>query len=464
MKKTRGALIALAAILAGATVLVLARWDRAPPRVLAGPELPQSGGRFRGSSSEFGACGWSVHPDTRTAVQEALKASGVIALEPDVTFVFYTTHHKSESVVESLRNTQGAGSRICGWSSDYGIVAPDGYHASEHGVIGLLCLRLPGMKVGTGSASLDEAGSADACAKLALRRAIVNAGSPTPSGHPSMIIMSATYDGQEENYLQALSAETGGASPILGGTAGGTAEHGTGDCFVVEGDRTIRKGLVLCVFYSPQPFAWAFRGGFDRTGTSGTITSSDGRVIKEIDGRPALDVYDEWSGGRIGQAMREGKDMNTFLALYPLCRTIGAGTTAHNLFVHTWPSSDAASSKHLVSSANLWKGDVVHFAEGSWNILLNRIGVLPQQAKEGKSDMAVSAGLLVCCEGVLKSIPLEQRGQMATLINRTMGDVPWIGMFTWGEQGNFVGVGNYHGNLLTSFTLFPRPADDATPQ
>lgn len=462
MKKTRVALAVSVAVLLGAAVFLVVRRDRVPTPVLGGPALPQSGGRFRGSSDDFAACGWSVHPDTGTAIEQALAAGGVASLEADITFVFYTSQHKPESVLEALRSARGAAPKVCGWSSDYGIVAPDGYHASAHGVVGLLSMRLPGSTVGTGGASLDEADSPAACAKLALRRAIENAGTKPPNAPLAMIIMSTTYDGHEETYLQALSAETGGAVPIIGGSAGGTAEHGSRDCSVIAGGRAIRNGLVLSVFYSPRPSGWAFRGGFDRTGKSGVITASEGRVIREIDGRPALDVYDEWSGGRIREAMQAGKDMNTFAALYPLCRTIKAGAVTYNLFVHAWPPADGAKSKRLVSSANLWKGDVVHFAEGSWNILINRIGVLPQQAKEGRQDMAVSAGLLVCCEAVLKNIPLDQRDQIATLINRTMGDTPWTGMFTWGEQGNFAGVGNYHGNLLTSFSLFPQSTDNAT--
>jgi hypothetical protein len=188
-------------------------------------------------------------------------------------------------------------------------------------------------------------------------------------------------------------------------------------------------------------------------------------LIREIDGRPALEVYDEWSGGRVGEALRDGKkNMNTFCGLYPIYRTVNSGSISHNLYVHAWPTAESAKSGCLVSSANLWKGDVVHFAEGSWNILLNRMGNLPQLAKEGRPNMAVTAGLLVCCEGVLKNIPPDQRDQIATLIKRNMGDVPWIGMFTWGEQGNFTGVGNYHGNLLTSFTLFPRTASGGLDQ
>lgn len=44
---------------------------------------------------------------------------------------------------------------------------------------------------------------------------------------------------------------------------------------------------------------------------------------------------------------------------------------------------------------------------------------------------------------------------MVHLMNRSLEGVPWIGPFTWGEEGNFPGLGNRHGNLLTGITLFP---------
>jgi hypothetical protein len=46
---------------------------------------------------------------------------------------------------------------------------------------------------------------------------------------------------------------------------------------------------------------------------------------------------------------------------------------------------------------------------------------------------------------------------MAHLVGRHMGGAPWVGVFTWGEQGNVPGLGNFHGNLQASVTLFPAP-------
>jgi hypothetical protein len=38
-------------------------------------------------------------------------------------------------------------------------------------------------------------------------------------------------------------------------------------------------------------------------------------------------------------------------------------------------------------------------------------------------------------------------------MDQTNKDAPFIASFTWGEQGHFPGVGNKHGNLLSSFLV-----------
>ena len=424
-----------------------------------GPGLPrQAEGFAPESQSRAGGqpgYGWSTHPGTTEAVKHALAAAGKFSEDKsDAVFVFYTTQHEPERIVATMQALAGPGLRILGWSSDYGVIGPDGYHASPGGSLGLLRVRLPGVTAGLGWAELHEAPSADQVAQLAVKRAMEDAG--RPSDPPAIIVMAPTYDGCEEQLLKGIDAVTGGQVPVIGGTAAGSSADRTRKGSAIAKDKVIRTGLVLAVLYSRKPVAWAYRGGFNRTGKSGTVTASDGRVIRKIDGRPALDVYDEWSGGRVSEAMRAGKEMNKFTGLYPLCRVISSTGSSQNLFIHPWPVPDADKPKCLVTSASVYAGEVVYFSEGSWNILLNRIGALPQLAKEGRSDMEVGAGLLICCEAVLKNIPPDQRDQISYLMNLSLGGAPWIGMFTWGEQGNFPGLGNHHGNLLTGTLLLPK--------
>ena len=455
----RTVITAGAAVVVGLAALgawqVAARRDRAAAPSSGKPEA-QWGGKARNEEYRSAGYGWSIEQDTTAAVRQALSTAMEGQIRPvQIVLAAYTSQHSPERVAEAIRAGVGPDTAIRGSSSDYGIVTPDGYHCSPRGVVGVLVLGVKGMAVGVGSSDLDEAGSPEACGVQALERAKAAAGLTDPHANPSMVLMCPTYDGVEEKYVEAITNAVGGSVPILGGTCGGSSLRGSADCSAIANGKIVRKGLVVAVFRSGEPFAWAFAGGFDRTEKSGVVTASSGREILEIDGRPALDVYDEWAGGRMAEAIKAGMDLNKLAALYPMCRTVGHGEESRNLFVHAWPPADGLTTRRLVSSASLWKGDVVHFSEGSWNILLNRIGLLPQIALEDNQDMRMAGGLLICCEGVLKNIPESQRNQIAQLVNRRLGGAPWLGWFTWGEQGNFKGIGNFHGNLLSSLTLFP---------
>ncbi|HUU31508.1 MAG TPA: FIST N-terminal domain-containing protein [Phycisphaerae bacterium] len=439
-------------VAAGAIVwLVITHRPLSPSTEEKGP-ICLSGGHVRGGPEGFAGCGWSIEPDTKNAVREAFRQSGATSdAKPSVTFIFYTSQHSPEAILQALSETAGSRPRVCGWTSDYGVVTSDGYHTSPTGTVGCLSLRLPGMVVGVGGADFSEETDPPMAAKLAFQRAVQDAGQRAPGRLPSMIILSSTHHGYEEEILQVLDAQTGGTVPVMGGTATGIREGS-----LIANDRIIRQGLTVAVFYADLPFAWAIRGGFDRTSKWGVITQADGRVVFQIDGRPALDVYDEWSGGRIREAMSRGEDISRFTGLYPLCRLLESRGKVHNLFVHAWPPPDPPVPGALQTSADLHKGDVVYFSEGSWNILLNRIAALPRLAQDGPAaEVPTAAALFVFCEAVLKNIPPDQRDQIVFLVNRSLGGIPWIGMFTWGEEGNFSGFGNRHGNLLTSITLFP---------
>ncbi|HOF17321.1 MAG TPA: FIST N-terminal domain-containing protein [Phycisphaerae bacterium] len=456
MKKI-GIAVSVVILLAISVLVAVTTLRRETPAGAEGSQTArETGGHFHDRKTDFSGYGWSIIPHTETALANAIAAAeGDASRATDLIMVYYTHHHDPARIAKYFREKKGSKTHVFGASSDFGVVASDGYHESANGVIGLMSLKLSGARVGVGGADLDEVESPEACIALALRRAMEHAGATPGKDQPSMILMSCTYDGLEERIVSELTRQTGDAVPVLGGTSGGTAARGAEDCSVIANDKVIRRGLTLCVWFTEKPVLWAFGGGFARTGKSGVVTRSDGREIWEIDNRPALDVYDEWSGGRLKEDMRAGVDMNKVTALYPLCRQVGAGETSRNLFIHAWPLADGATSKRIVSSASLWKGDVIHFSEGSWNMLLNRLGALSSQALGTVKRESVSAGFVICCEGVLKNIPDSQRDQIAQVINRTLGDVPWLGTFTWGEQGNFQGIGNFHGNLLMSVTLFP---------
>ena len=65
-------------------------------------------------------------------------------------------------------------------------------------------------------------------------------------------------------------------------------------------------------------------GGFLPTDHAGVVTKVDGRVIHEIDGRPAAEVYDAWTGGAIRQALEDGGNVLSKTNMRPLSRCVGS--------------------------------------------------------------------------------------------------------------------------------------------
>jgi hypothetical protein len=425
---------------------------------------PLAGGIAKHTESSFAGAGWSLDPDTERATAEALARAGATD-EAGLTMVFYTPQHDPDRVAATLHREAATARRFVGMTTHDGILASDGYHSAETGVVGVLSTRFSGVTVGVGGASFEEGPPPDA-AKLALARAIADAGK-TKADPPVMLVLFSTML-TEEALLAGLAQEMGSDIPLIGGTAAGlvsSMERKTKDVSssMIVNDRVIEQGVAVTVFYAAEPFAWAYGGGFLRgSGQGGVITSADSRLIQTIDGRPAIDVYDEWLGGRLKEARAAGKNVQNVLAFYPLVQTVTKNGVSHNQFIRAWPSNRADAPGSLTTGANVHVGETIYSSEGSENILLNRFAALPRQARKNAGDTPAAAGLFFYCAGALQTIPREHRGNLASLVHQSMGDIPWIGLFTWGEQASVPGIGNQQGNLMASTLLFPAPSGRAS--
>ena len=106
----------------------------------------QAGGCARECGQGFSGFGWSINPDTAGAVGQAISAAqGNLKRTPQIVFVAYTCQHDPAVIAKAVRSHVGPAALICGRSSDYGLVAPDGYHWSEKGSLGVLMMNVEDM-------------------------------------------------------------------------------------------------------------------------------------------------------------------------------------------------------------------------------------------------------------------------------------------------------------------------------
>jgi hypothetical protein len=79
----------------------------------------------------------------------------------------------------------------------------------------------------------------------------------------------------------------------------------------------LRKGVAVTAMYPSRPIRYAFDNSYTPTSHKGTITRAYGRTIYTIDHRPAVKVYNEWTGGAISEYM-DGGNILSPSTLYPL--------------------------------------------------------------------------------------------------------------------------------------------------
>ncbi len=395
-----------------------------------------------------------MNPSTADAVCDAFghaATNGVGA--PTLTVVYYSPQRSPHTILAGLGADGRQPGKVIGETTHEGIVDASGLHTSEQGVVGLTCFRQSRIAVGVGAADFSEAAPRKA-AKLAFQRAIQDAQRVDPNQKPSMILLCVTLP-HEEEVLQGLAEVTGENVPLIGGTAAGTIDglsrKKVSNWSIIANDRVIDNGVAVAVYYSKRRFGWSFGGGFRRTTMSGVVTKCEPRLILEIDGKPAADVYNGWLGGRVYEALAKGVDPATFCSLYPISR-YGEDKTQ---FIRAWPSEDPKFPGSLRTGSSVATGDKIYLNEGNWNLLLNHFASVPRSAATTLEQPETMSGLFIYCGSALACLPPNAREQMSALVNQTMGDRPWLGVFTWGEQGNLPGVGNLHSNLSAGMVLFP---------
>lgn len=408
--------------------------------------------------------GWSLK-DSEEAVKEAVAMAlkGKKHQQPDFAIVFASSGSNLPAILSAARKLLGDKTKIYGGTSDSrAVMTNKGFvkvveqgDAPPPGKRGLAIMTVASedMVFGVGSANFPAYPSVQEAAKAALLKAMKSAGKSLPE-KPQAILITPTR-GIEDEALEGIGGVVGNDALVLGGTAGGPK-------FAVFGDHEVYgEGVSLAVIYTRLPVGWVFEGGFEVADTpGGVVTKVEGQALVEIDHRPALDVYDEWLGGKINKIVEELGDyrkVKDLLTLQPLYRRYTSQDGQdYFLFSHPWPKDKTLRDRSVMTATKIKVGEKVYLSHGTWEKFINRIGNLPLSARVRSGvgpDKKPILGISYICAGVMGSIPKEERNMMPLLINYGHKNAPFIATFTWGEQGHFPGIGNKHGNLLTSFIV-----------
>jgi hypothetical protein len=385
--------------------------------------------------------------DYREVTRAMDELEAALGEPPDIVFLHGSERCNPRSLVE-LATSRWPDARLHGGSSGLGIMTRGQFQpdVTSFGLLGIVDAR---GGYGVGSAILGDDPREEV--KAALRQALAQAG--RPGEVPSFVLLTAP-PGREEDLLLGIADVVGAHVPVTGGSSGDDGVRGK---WWQAANRNVGNALaVVTVLFPSGAVVSSFQAGYEVTSLSGRITRASGRQLHEIDGRPAAEVYNEWTDGAIADLVGSGgKIVQKTSALHPLGRRAGAsgGVVEHVMSFLDTVLPDGTLT--LFTEAR--EGETVWAMRGTDDSLLGRAGrvasaSLDALSQEGARDRVKGALVVFCCASAVHV--RDRMPEVVASLDVTLGDRPYLGTFTFGEQGRFLSGGNRHGNMMISVVLF----------
>ena len=401
------------------------------------------------------AYGWSTHPDGGAqAAHEAIQMMQESVAEPEFIVLYTTADYGVDETVATLRG-EFPTARLFGISAYKGVFTSDGLHIGENGALAIMGFAGGGQAFGVSACEVPEGADASALTKQLLANAAKDAGRSSQDV-PALILLGA-MKGTEDAVVSAINEAIEQDVPLVGGTQ---CDDGFSQGYVIGNDDVYRPGIVVATIYTQHKVGASFYSGFVGRRKSGVVTSGIGRSLKKIDGRPAQEVYSEWTGGAFDDidASKESKVVLS-TAVCPMAKAheMPNGEQRYVL-LQPWRFDP---NGELTVGCNIHEGETVCYVEGNKRALKKRAGAVVTDAMvQGRIKVDEVAGSLqIYCRGAANTLGFGDDGevaQMVTEIQKSMKDKPFIGAFTAGEQGSIPGYGFFHGNLMSSAVVFSK--------
>jgi hypothetical protein len=366
---------------------------------------------------------------------------------PEVVFFHGAERCNPRGVVE-LVNARWPRAQLHGGSSALGVMARGTFEANPTS-FGLMGLVDRAGAYGTGSVALGAEPRREI--KDALARALEQAERP---GEVPALVLLTSRPGHEEDLLLGIADVVGAHVPVVGGSA---ADEGVCGNWWQAANRVVGTDLaVVTVLFPSGAVVSTFHSGYEVTKQSGKITRATGRLLHEIDGRPAAEVYNEWTGGAIADILAGGgKIVQQTSALHPLGRRAGAAGGAVEFLVSFLDTVLPDGSLSLYTVVR--EGEQVWAMRGTDDSLVGRAGRVARASLDEllqENGRARVAGALVIFCAASAVYVRERMPEVVASLDVTLDDTPYLGTFTFGEQGRFLAGGNRHGNMMICVVLF----------
>ena len=381
--------------------------------------------------------GYSENVDAYTSGVETAKMANKIE-NPQVGLLFTSCVQDQKEIMKGVKSVL-KDIDIVGCTSSAAICTQDGYLNKPTGYSGMMLLGGDAKVVAAGSPKTND--DARTIGRKLATKAVKEANCIEK---PSYVFVSASPK-EEEEYLKGI-ADVIGDVPVFGGSAADNTVEGKWS--LLYNGEAFADGCVMALIYADTEIKNLYTGNYVETKDAGLITEvKDKRTLVSINGKPALDVYADWTGKRIEDMM--GNNLLTETIFNPLGvkDQIGNVTAVrHPMFANV--------DKSMNIGANLEENTaIIHLTNTPEGMLDSNAWVVKKL--NDLMDNTPESYFLVHCGGRRLGLQLtNMEDKIYPAIKKAIPKKEFLMVFTFGEYGRCEHSSNIVGGLSLSFTGF----------
>jgi hypothetical protein len=376
----------------------------------------------------------------REAAGQALQKAGIV--KPDFVFMFASIGYHQPSLIRAVREATG-GAPLTGCSAE-GTIVGDEADESNYSVL-ITAISSEELRWHNGLATGLRADSRAVGQQVAQEL--------LPHLSNDTIGLFVFPDGlidYLDNFFAGLDGDLPSERflPLWGGGAGNNfnLEEPT---YQYCDDRVVSDGVSYALLSGAAQASWAISHGMVPIGGERKVTRSQGNVIYEIDGKPAIEVLKEYLPEH---ALVEDRDWRPYAISLALIFEAPSYMKDEEYVVRGVPAVRKADGSITVQT-EVQEGTSIWFSSRDKEKISTRFDQMAGQIKEQLGDQKPKLVFQFECLTRGKMLFREQEKQeLLRRFRQSVGpDVPWAGFYTIGEIGSVEEHNDRH--LYTSVVL-----------
>ncbi len=376
--------------------------------------------------STFVGIGISEKKDPFLAASEAAKLALYQLHHREITLgiLFSTAHFANKRLLEGITYSLG-NIKLLGCS---GAALISSYGVTKYGV-GMMLISSDKIKFGLSACGPINAKGPRAAGEEFAREALKNLGT---TQRDLALILS---DGLVENgsdLLRGIKDIVGSSFPIFGGSSADNLRFFK--TFQYFNNELLTNSLIGAIFSGENLFGIGVRHGWKPLGKPHTITEVKGNVIKKIEGKPAVSIYEEY----FAKSKEEIKNTLIRMSIYYPLGLYVPGETEYLLRNALRIDEDGG----LVCQGDASEGSDVRLMMGTKDWALEAAIQAAEEAKSALQDKTIKGAIIF--ESISRHKLLGRLTEKElSRIKEVLGDVPILGICTYGEQAPLKSIEHY---------------------